>query len=283
MPVRRRLSPARSALAALAVATLSVALATPASAAKPSGPKHTRAEVYVAMGDSYASGNGTGNPDLDYSCYRSSDAYAPIVTGERANTSLTFVACSGATTADIIGGQDRALSRKTALVTLSVGGNDIGFSTLIQACALGLGSCSAAVASSNDKIANDLPAALTATYADIRARAPKADVVVVGYPRAFDVDNVSCSAANGIDSSEATALNQVVDNLDSAISTAVGEAGSGFRYLDVASHFDGHDVCATDPYLHGTETLFTDYRSIYHPTLDGHRYGFAPLVLAALG
>jgi lysophospholipase L1-like esterase len=271
----------RSLLSALVVAGVFVAGAALPAAAKGKPPPKSVTAAYVAMGDSYASGNGTFAPDLDYNCYRSSKAYAPLVATALGNAKLSFVACSGATTADIIGGQDRALSRKTTHATISIGGNDVGFSDLIRSCVFGSDStCKAAVDSTNAAITTQLPAKLSATYADIKARAPKATVVVVGYPQVFDTSDVSCSQANGISGLEAGWLNQVSDNLDSVIETAATTAKFGF--VDPNTNFAGHDICAADPYVNGIGPLFTDSRSVYHPTVDGHADGFKPLVFAAL-
>jgi hypothetical protein len=65
------------------------------------------------------------------SCQRSPDAYAPLIAAAR-GYSLTFVACSGATTAEVISSQLGALSPSTALVTITIGGNDTGFATVIE-------------------------------------------------------------------------------------------------------------------------------------------------------
>jgi lysophospholipase L1-like esterase len=271
----------RSLVSALVVAGVLVVGAALPAAAKGKPPSGSVTATYVAMGDSYASGNGTFAADLDYTCYRSSKAYAPLVATALGSAKLTFVACSGATTADIIGGQDRALSRKTTHVSISIGGNDVGFSDLIRACVFGGDStCKTAVDSTNAAISSQLPAQLSATYAAIKVRAPKATVVVVGYPRVFNTGDVSCSQANGISDIEAGWLNQVSDDLDGAITTAAATAG--FRYVDPNATFAGHDVCANDPYVNGIGPLLADSRSVYHPTANGHAKGFAPLVTAAL-
>ncbi len=205
----------------------------------------------------------------------------PLVATALGTTKPTLVACSGATTADIIGGQDRALSRKTTHASISIGGNDVGFRDVIRSCVFGSEStCKTAVDSTNTAISSQLPAKLSATYAAIKARAPKATVVVVGYPRVFNTGDVSCSQANGISGTEAGWLNQVSDNLDSVIEAAASTAE--FDYVDPNTTFAGHDVCASDPYVNGIGSLFGDSRSVYHPTVDGHAAGFEPLVSAAL-
>lgn len=275
------LSPRASWIAAVAAALLLVVGTTSSADArgKPSGGGGH--PTYVAMGDSYASGNGTFNPDLDASCYRSSDAYAPLVTKQLKHTSLTFVACSGATTSDIIGGQDQALTNKTTYVSISIGGDDIGFTALITACvSSGDSACQSAVDTANGLISGVLPGKLAATYSDISKLAPNAKVVVVGYPEGFDPRHVSCLQAFGIDSAEATMLNGVSDNIDSVISAAASDAG--FTYVDPIPAFTHHDVCASTPYLNGfVPVLSGDTADAYHPTKAGYAKGFEPLVYNA--
>ncbi|MBD3782203.1 MAG: SGNH/GDSL hydrolase family protein [Micrococcales bacterium] len=269
MSARPRL---RSALAALTALPLVVAgVALPAAAAEP--------DQYVALGDSYAAGNGTGWPDLSLSCYRSSLAYAPLVAKARPNTSLSFRACSGAKTGDVTGGQTAALSPATDFVTVSIGGNDVGFVDLILSCFSTWDEplCRATVSSVNRKIDTQLPAKLDATYADIRTRAPGAEVIVVGYPKPFGTD-VSCSQASGVNSRESVLLDDVAAHLDRVV--AARAAAAGFTYLDPVPAFTGHDVCAPTPFVWGKRTGLLD---IYHPTRAGYRDGFAPLVRAAMG
>ena len=55
----------------------------------------------------------------------------------RSDSSFSFVACGGATTADVLSGQVAALRTTTTLVTISVGGNDVGFADVVTTCTLG--------------------------------------------------------------------------------------------------------------------------------------------------
>ncbi len=233
---------------------------------------------YVALGDSFSSGNGTFLPDRSLSCYRSSRAYPVLVAAQRPNTDLVFRACSGAQTDDVVAEQVPALDAGTDLVSITIGGNDIGFLDLILACAGTFSpTCSRTVASANSRIANDLPGRLDTVYAAIRATAPNAQVVVLGYGRFFGAD-LSCSAARGITGTEAGLLNGVADNLDSVIAARAGAAG--LTYRSAIGPFTGHDVCAADPWLNGRNLSIPD---IFHPTRSGHRNGYAPLVRSVIG
>jgi len=115
-------------------------LAALASGFAGSGPAATTYS-YVALGDSYSSGVGTGSYTLDSTCKRSVYAYPYLYTQKHAGTSLTFVACSGAKTSDVLAIQVQSVTKSTTLVTMTVGGNDIGFANLIYQCTLS--NCSA--------------------------------------------------------------------------------------------------------------------------------------------
>jgi lysophospholipase L1-like esterase len=84
------------------------------------------ADSYVALGDSFSSGVGTRS-FYESTCRRSEYAYPRLVATHRAGTSLTFRACSGATTGSVTSEQLGALSSTTNIVTITVGGNDAGF------------------------------------------------------------------------------------------------------------------------------------------------------------
>ena len=118
-------------------------VAAPAGAAPATG----RA-TYVALGDSYSSGAGLAPFDAGSgSCARSPRAYPSIVDRSLARDAFTFVACSGATTAQIIAqvGPARAALRHAALVTLTAGGNDLSFSNLLVSCVGGVTSLTSSV------------------------------------------------------------------------------------------------------------------------------------------
>src|SRR4051812_40339071 len=94
-------------------------------------PANAVGPAYVALGDSYSSGVGTRTYISDgTSCQRSVYAY-PYLIAQGRGYALNFQACSGATTSTVTSGQLAALSTATRYVTMSVGGNDAGFSSVI--------------------------------------------------------------------------------------------------------------------------------------------------------
>jgi lysophospholipase L1-like esterase len=237
------------------LAALAVGVVIPAASAA--------ASQYVDLGDSYASGVGTR---VFYSesgsCKRSPEAYGPKVSAAKGYT-LSFQACSGAKTSDVIANQLGTLSSGTALVTLSIGGNDAGFSNVILNCALYYFTCGSSINEANSYIATKLPGVLDTTYNDIRAKATTAHVVVIGYPHLFSADGKTCNA-NFLTSSNEKKLNETGDKLDAAIK-ARAEA-HGFTFVDPRSAFANHSVCASEEWLNGQSNPLEES---YHPNVKG--------------
>ncbi len=108
----------------------------------------TGARTYVALGDSYSSGAGLAPFDAGSgSCARSPRAYPSIVARSLARDRFVFVACSGATIAQITAqvGAARVALRHAALVTLTAGGNDLSFTNLLVSCLGGVTSLTSPV------------------------------------------------------------------------------------------------------------------------------------------
>ena len=259
----------RLALGSLVTALVAVLLgaAPPAQAAAPS---------YVALGDSYSSGVGTRSYISDgTSCQRSTYAYPSLVAAQK-GYALTFKACSGAKIPDVTG-QLGALSTGTRYVTLSVGGNDAGFSSVLTECAQPgwASNCDGAINTAQSYINSSLPGALATLYSSIRSKAPNAKVVIVGYPRVFNGED--CNAATFFSPAEETRLNQTADLLNSKLAAAA--TARGFSFANPTSRFVGHAVCDDPEWLNG---LSNPVSESYHPNRSGHSAGYLPLVAALL-
>jgi lysophospholipase L1-like esterase len=248
-----------------------------ASLAAVPGPAEAAAPSYVALGDSYASGTGTRSYIADgTSCQRSTYAY-PFLVAQQRGYALTFKACSGAKIADVTSNQLSALSSSTRYVTISVGGNDAGFSKVITTCAepWWASDCDGAIDKAQAYIRGTLPGALSTLYAAIRSRAASAKVVVTGYPRIFMGED--CNAATWFSPAEETRLNATADLLDSKLSAAA--AAHGFSFANPTSRFTGHAVCDDVEWLNGLSNPVTES---YHPNRLGQASGYTPLVAALL-
>lgn len=238
-------------------------------------PAHAAATAYTALGDSYSSGVGSRTYLSDSgSCYRSPYAY-PVLTANRTGAALTFAACSGARTGDVQG-QLGSLNAGTGLVTISIGGNDAGFVDVLTRCALPWPwTCWGDLNAANDFIRNTLPGRLDSVYNMIRAKAPNARVIVVGYPRIFNGEE--CNFGARISSGEQAELNKSADLLTSTIGARA--AAHGFGFVDPRSAFTRHAICDDVEWING---LSDPIMESYHPNRSGQS-GYGQLLLTKLG
>ncbi|WP_156756642.1 SGNH/GDSL hydrolase family protein [Actinokineospora pegani] len=257
------------AAAAFAVVT-AVGLAAPAAAAPAAG-------KYVALGDSYASGTGAGSYGDSGGCKRSANSYARLWADANAPSAFSFAACSGAVTSDVLDNQLSAVTADTALVTISIGGNDAGFGTVMTNCNLGSdATCVAENAAAQDFARSTLPGRLDSVYSQIAARAPSARVVVLGYPRIYQLGG-SCSI--GLSETKRAAVNGSADALAEVVSARA--AAHGFTFVDGRTAFSGHEICASGDRWLNSVTYPVD--ESYHPNAAGHSGGYYPALRAVTG
>jgi lysophospholipase L1-like esterase len=259
--------------AAIVVSTAAASLVTATAASA------TSSVNYVALGDSYSSGVGAGDYiSASGSCDRSTKAYPEQWAGANAPGSFVSVACSGATTADVLSSQVSALSAGTTLVSITIGGNDAGFSSVMETCVLSsTSSCLNAVAAAEDFIATQLRARLDQVLQAIAADAPHAKVVVLDYPQLYDMSK--SGSCLGLSTSDRVALNGGADDLDAVIQLAAQDNNDTFA--DVRQRFAGHEICDSDSWLHSVDIFAIS--SSYHPTADGQNRGYLPVFAAEAG
>ncbi|MER6502456.1 SGNH/GDSL hydrolase family protein [Streptomyces sp. NPDC001455] len=231
---------------------------------------------YVALGDSYSSGVGAGSYDsASGSCKRSTKAYPVLWAASHSPSSFSFTACSGARTSDVTSGQLGPLNSSTDLVSISIGGNDAGFADVMMTCVLqSEATCLGRIATARSYVGATLPGNLDSVYSAIRAKAPSARVVVLGYPRFYKVGG-SCAA--GLSDKVRTAINDAADLLNTT--TAKRAADHGFAFADVAGKFTGHEICSGDAWLHSVNWL--NIGESYHPTAAGQSGGYLPVLDSA--
>ncbi|MGI8664909.1 MAG: SGNH/GDSL hydrolase family protein [Jatrophihabitans sp.] len=255
--------------AATAMAVTALLAASPASAVTGG---------YVALGDSYSSGVGAGSYTSESgSCDRSPNAYSALWNNAHHPSSYVSVACSGAKTTDVNSSQLSALSASTGLVSITIGGNDVGFSNIMETCVLGsTDDCVAAVNAAEAKAQTTLPGLLNTTYNNIRSHAPNAQVVVLDYPVFYHL-GVSCGF--GLSATSRAKIDEGINMADGIIQTAVG-GHSNFSFADVRSAFLGHQICDSSVWLHSLN--FSDITESYHPTASGHSGGYLPVFSSAV-
>ena len=191
-------------------------------------PAHAAPQTLVAIGDSFASGVGSFVYFNDgTNCLRSPFSY-PSQLAAATGLPLTLLACSGATTADVRLKQVPLIPEGADLVTVTVGGNDIGYRPVLTTCAQPgfLGNCDAAI----DAALRPWKRAsgrLTAVYDAVKAEAPGASVVVTGYPAAVQRET-DCNPFTFFTTDEMAQLNTATDKLNVAIKSAAEDAGLTF-------------------------------------------------------
>lgn len=245
---------------------------------------------YVALGDSYSSGEGVtpfGSATLDVDCHRSQEAYPRLLEESTAVdiATLRFSACSGAVTGDVVsisgsngqvvpGGvrnplQIASVTSDTDLVTVTLGGNDLDFAGILSFCALR--TCLDDHYPTDDSDVT-VPGWIERQRAEVvnrvgqvvrqarAAAAPSATIVLAGYPELFAPDpGIGCPEGALFDRDERTAVNGAIGDLNAALRREA--EGAGAVFVDVAPAFRGHRVCeqasAADEFLTGIEVAFS--------------------------
>ncbi|GAA2201420.1 SGNH/GDSL hydrolase family protein [Streptomyces bangladeshensis] len=234
-----------------------IAAATPPAAAHPGAPGGPgRTTAYAALGDSYTSGPGIPT-QVDAACGRSDRNYPSLVAARRQPAVFTDVSCGGATTAQMWQAQGAnppqldALDRHTDLVTVQIGGNDIGFGTIIDTCArlaaqdpAGNPCQRSYQASGHDRlavaIARTAPKVVRVLRA-VRARAPHARVVVVGYPALLPDDGTGCFPQVPFARGDFPYLRDTGKRLNLMLRLVAGLNRA--EYVDTYGPTVGHDMC----------------------------------------
>lgn len=279
------------------------------------------AAPYVALGDSFSSGEGvspfeTGTTLNANTCHRSTRAYPRLIAGTSAKIpslgSSGFRACSGAETKHVMdvpqwneGTQlDLWPDRTTKVVTLTIGGNDIGFGNFGLACAVPFASCVIGSSPHNtavNKINNELPGKLEETYKKILKFAPNAKVYVLGYPQiiaekapnaAYDARCLLFYDPVAKDHwADVRAARDIVTKLNAKISATVAKVRSQssvnlrLKYVPVdgsGSPFKGHEACGpgTSWFLNVDQAL-QGRVFVFHPNKLGQE-GYATAAKAAI-
>ncbi|MFH8724906.1 golvesin C-terminal-like domain-containing protein [Streptomyces termitum] len=288
----------------------------------PGKPRHQ----IVSMGDSFSSGEGASVGNADYypetnyrnksddstrnACHRSYKAWSrqaavpgsttsvgALEDGYDASMDHHLIACSGARTQNVLQTkQDNTnelpqieqgyLDQNTTLVTLSIGGNDSLFGSIIQECLLGtvLGSCKDSILKDShvkkepegkyaDYVGQPLETAVPGlmehvvrpeilkTLKKIHEKAPNAKIELMGYPRLIS-DNGSCLRALGFGLSAASTvwLSAVADFLAGQMRNTVTDAqsaGIDARFTDPRDHFLNRAVCGDPETIHGIVKTLT--------------------------
>lgn len=235
---------------------------------------------YVALGSSFAAGIGIGAraSGSPWICMRTMGGY-PSVLARMRGLPLVDNSCSGATARQMVAGgraflkpQVDAVGRGTRLVTITAGGNDIGYvgdlSLMAARRAPGFKGwivrlLSQAPDAQADRDYEAVHAALLVTMREVRRRSPDAAIVLASYPRILP-DAGSCDKL-GLTAKEVAAMRGVADRLAQVSAHAAQDGGALF--VDMHAGGAGHDACAKEPWVNGWSVGGTPF----HPNAAGAR------------
>jgi lysophospholipase L1-like esterase len=238
---------------------------------------------YVSLGDSFVSGPFIPLQRLDpLSCFKSTQNYPSVVARKLGIPNFTDISCGGAQTKDMAGVQSgipgqsvpqfAALKPDTDLVTVSIGGNDIGFMDIILTCAGKSlldphgAPCKANYGDSLAERVNATAAKVAAVLAGIKQRSPKAKVVVVGYLRILPPSG-GCWPIVPISKGDVPYLDNVQKQLNGMLGAQAKAAGATFvNPYDISL---GRDTCAApwDKWVEGI--IPTSLAFPVHPNASG--------------
>ncbi|MEU4116889.1 SGNH/GDSL hydrolase family protein [Kitasatospora sp. NPDC028055] len=317
--------PSRLVVAGTAVA-LAVGLITPTTAEAAAKPATRAAGLeWVALGDSYTAGviQATGDEfeTPRDGCARTTGSYPEVIRRDLGPlVDLRNVSCSGATTGSVyatelsplgrplppygtdpdapfppVPPQIDAVSQSTGLITVGVGGNDLGFAQILEDCVtLGAGTGNTGTPC-KDKYDTQLPGRLNQLRSGydqmltaLHAKAPSAKVVTVGYPHLVPEDANRCRYGDPLQFATFTtgdlawARAAILEPLNAVIQQETAAHRDSF--VDLYPGSAGHSVCDDDRWLDGllTSILPLEY-ALVHPNAKGQAFAAARVETVVLG
>jgi lysophospholipase L1-like esterase len=272
---------------AVFISILVLAAAAPAWAAR----------EYVSLGDSYTAGPLIPLQIPPFGCLKSNNNY-PHLTARNLGLELKDPSCSGAETEDMENPQDvdpdgpnppqfDSLSRQTRIVTLQIGGNDIGFSSIARDCASatsneGTPCQDRYVHDGRDEISERIQATaplVAAVLQGIHARAPKARVLVVNYASILPDEGPGCWPQMPVTDGDVPYVRAKQKELNAML--AAQATANGAELIDWYTASIGHDACKP-PITRWVEPVVpVNAAAPLHPNLGG-MIGASELLTAAL-
>ena len=251
---------------------------------------------YVAMGSSFAAGPKIPDAVPDQSCGRSTANYAHLV-ATALGLDLTEVSCIGATIDNVATTpqtmnplQIESVTPDTRLITITIGGNDVNYSSSLVACGRDGVNGQSCLAASADAAAPDVDSVainslldqienkLVAMLGKVQQAAPAARIYLVAYPMVLPDPAVPCPPDVPMQAADATFLGTVGARLQAAFRSAAATAGVNF--VDVYGPSHGHDACAPAD-QRWVEGQANSAVAAYHPNATGMR-AQADLIVAEI-
>jgi hypothetical protein len=242
-----------------------------------------RAANYVALGDSYAAGPIIPNQIAPFGCLKSDHNYAHLA-APTIGLPLRDPSCSGATTADMTSPQEtelgtnppqfNSLDAETTRVSLTIGGNDIGFSEIALSCVTVnpfSTPCKEKYDSGGkDQIAERIAATapkVAAVLQGIHSHSPAAKVFVVNYAAIFPETGFGCWPQMPIGFGDVPYLRAKEKELNAMLATQA--AANGATLVNWYNASIGHDACKGSLTRWVEPVVPTNPAAPIHPNLAG--------------
>lgn len=205
---------------------------------------------YVALGDSYAAfGNQSKQAGFTPAgCGQSLTNYPKVLSANPAIGELSDVTCGGAEIPNLAGDQTvatppgvaspqfAALSAGTDLVTLSIGGNDVGFASIVGCITrqgpfedlLPEATCESQIGETIDTgiagiFAQGGP--VDTVYAAIKDASPDATVIATRYMPLMPAAGISCEFTNNLNPLDVAWAREVTEDINAAVHAAATRNG----------------------------------------------------------
>lgn len=264
-------------------------------------------EDYLALGDSFTSGEGAYDyfqetDSKENKCHLSRQSYPYVIGALQGFGRYHSVACSGARIQDITTNVQKPLLPKSnalgnflpgnkpqlqyvreqspAIVTVSTGGNDMGFGDKQKQCIMP-GTCFTSYEDRLELLREmnaQLPRLIDMLMQLRRDGGPNTRVYIVGYPRVAKPDG-RCAANVLLDNDEILLIQQIIDYFNQVVRVAAGRTGT--YYVDVSDSFEGYRLCESESRLAAMNGLvfgndiplsFGPFgNESFHPNRRGHQ------------
>ncbi|TID02004.1 Lipase 1 [Colletotrichum higginsianum] len=250
---------------------------------------------FVAFGDSYSAGIGTGVDGVEDECRLGSHAHPVLIFTDLAKSqganaaTFQFLSCTGSTTDNVLSGGERSqidnfnTSINADFAILSIGGNDLGFFRVMNACIFRFysfysGTCEAALQDVSDRIEGpDFEQRLEMVIMEILDKVhwekrPWFVITVTGYARFFSVETDECDNCTlgvwwqgpKLKRDVRQRMNNMVMAVNDKLKRSIDAVNSRFTtpkaiFVNYDARFDGHRFCeptVTEPAYNRTETWF---------------------------
>lgn len=249
---------------------------------------------YVAMGDSFAAGEGgptslAGFDVASGSCHRTALAWPRVfaatrglsletTNGGHTSTIAGHIACGGANTTSITTtatngepaqlAQLRSMTPKPTLVTLTIGANDARLGSVMKACRTGQ-QCAETLSAARTLTRNVLPSRFARVFAQVKS-ATKARLIVVGYPQIYAAPSPAALAeCSDLTSERLAELRAHLVDLDKAL--AAGAKAAQVEYVSMLTALSGHELCTSSEQVNPIAVTGSSLAAESgHPTAAGY-------------